>query len=68
MIKDHPAATLGLGLGAAALAIPATRAAALTVGGGFTGVLGKLLNLVKAPFTAVPSPSGHARPAGTVAR
>lgn len=53
VVEEHPAATVGLGLGAAALAFPPTRAAALLVGSGITGVLGTLLNVVKAPFAAV---------------
>ena len=53
LVEEHPAATLGVGLGAAALAFPPTRAATMVVGSGITGVLGKLVNIVKAPFAAV---------------
>ena len=53
LVEEHPAATVGLGLGAAALAFPPTRAATMMVGSGITGVLGKLVNVVKAPFAAI---------------
>jgi hypothetical protein len=53
LIEEHPAASLGVGLGAATLAFPPTRAATMAVGSGITGVLGKLVNIVKAPFAAV---------------
>ena len=53
VVEEHPAAAATLGLGAAALAFASTRAATLMVGGGITGVLGTLLNVVKAPFAAI---------------
>ena len=53
LVEEHPPASLGVGLGAAALAFPPTRAATMVVGSGITGVLGKLVNIVKAPFAAV---------------
>jgi hypothetical protein len=53
VVEEHPAAAATVGLGAAALAFAPTRAATLAVGAGITGVLGKLLSIVKAPFAAV---------------
>ena len=51
--RSIPPPALGVGLGAATLAFPPTRAATMVVGSGITGVLGKLVNVVKAPFVAV---------------
>ena len=53
MIEEHPAAALAAGVGAATLAFPPTRAATFAAGRSIPSVLGKLVNIVKAPFAAV---------------
>jgi hypothetical protein len=51
-VKNHPAAATALAVGGATLAFAPARAVAIGAGSMVTGVLGKLVTVVKAPFAA----------------
>jgi hypothetical protein len=51
-VENHPAAALGIGLGAASLAIPPVRVATFAAGRSIPAFLGKLFEAVKTPFVA----------------